>query len=193
MPDKWESLDLGGGNLELINLEHPEINQRVIAEMDAGIDVYYDRRWKATEEFGRLLYVRPELVSGKSVLILGAGAGLETVVIGKLCDRLYINDLAPVSLEICQEQLDRNGITCAGSLCGRYEELDLPEVDLIVGCFIIYEKETRQAMESLIEEIDVPILLVNEELPAFQRLMKSISREFERIGIDEGPTVVLLL
>jgi hypothetical protein len=125
-------------------------------------------------------------------LILGAGASLETVIIGALCDRLYINDLAPVSLKICQEQLNRNGIACAGTLCGRYEKLALPEMDLIVGCFIIYEKETRLAMETLLEQTDVPILLVNEELAAFQRLVKSTSREVERIMIDEGPTMVLL-
>ena len=176
----------------MINLEHPEIHQRVIAEIDVGVDVYYDRRWKATEVFGRLLYTRPELVSGKSVLIIGAGAGLETVVIGKLCDQLYINDLAPVSLEICQEQLDRNSIACTGSLCGRYEELDLPDVDLIVGCFVVYEKETCQTMETLLGKTDVPILLVNEELAAFQKLLKSTSREVERIGIDKGPSVVML-
>ena len=125
-------------------------------------------------------------------MILGAGASLETVIIGALCDRLYINDLAPVSLKICEEQPNRNGIACAGTLCGRYEKLALPEMDLIVGCFIIYEKETRLAMETLLEQTNVPILLVNEELAAFQRLVKSTSREVERITIDEGPTMVLL-
>ena len=46
-------------------------------EIDAGIDVYYDRRWKATERFARLLYEQPSLVSDKRILILGAGAGVE--------------------------------------------------------------------------------------------------------------------
>jgi predicted nicotinamide N-methyase len=75
--ERWHKLDLGCAELNLLNLEHPDIHQRVIAEIDEGVDVYYDERWKATEHFGRLLYSRRDLVEGKSVLILGAGVGLE--------------------------------------------------------------------------------------------------------------------
>jgi predicted nicotinamide N-methyase len=183
---------LDGEDLDLLNLEHPDIHRRVIAEIAAGVDVYYDERWKATEHFGRLLYSRRDLVEGKTVLILGAGVGLETLVIGKLCKKLYINDLAPVSLELCEEQLNKNGIVDYVTLPGRYEEIEIPDVDLIVGCFVVYEKETREAMASLMSRTTTPLLLVNEELDAFQDLMRKTDREVERIWIDEGPTVVLL-
>jgi predicted nicotinamide N-methyase len=121
--ERWHTLDLGGAELCLLDLEHSDIHQRVIAEIDTGVDVYYDERWRATEQFGRLLYSRPDLVEGKSVLILGAGVGLETVVIGKLREKLYVNDLALVSLELCKEQLNQNNIWNYETLPGRLKRL----------------------------------------------------------------------
>lgn len=188
----WYSQDIGGTTIQLFNLDHPDIHTRVIAEIDAGIDVYYDSRWEATEQFGRLLLSRQDLVREKSVLIAGAGVGLETVIIGKLCRKLYINDLAPVSIELCLEQLQQNGINDVTPLPGRFEEIDLPEVDVIVACFVVYETETREAMSRLLERTATPVLLVNEELDAFRSLMKSTDREVERIGDGDGPTVVML-
>jgi hypothetical protein len=37
-----------------------------------------------------------------------------------------------------------------------------------------------------------PMLFVNEELDALKALMSTTDREVERLGIDDGPTVVLL-
>jgi predicted nicotinamide N-methyase len=190
--DLWYELEIADELIQLMNLEHPEVHRRVIAEIDAGIDVYYDSRWKATEQFGRLLFDQPELVAGRSILIVGAGVGLETVIIGKLCRKLYLNDLAPVSLELCIEQLERNGLTDVSVLPGRFEAVDLPDVDLIVGCFVIYERETREAMETLLGQTEVPVLLVNEELDAFRSLMQSTRRAVERIDTDNGSSVVIL-
>ena len=192
MPDLWYKRNLGGSDLALINIEHPSIHRRVMAEIDAGIDVYYDRRWEATERFGELLHRDPALVAGKRVLILGAGAGLEAIVIGKLCSKLYVNDLAPVSLELCAEQLDKNGIKNYETLPGCYETLDIPNVDLIVGCFIIYNRETRQAMAQVLDNATAPILLVNEELDVFRALIRQTDRRADYIEIDDGPTVVTL-
>ena len=188
---RWHTINLGGDDLKLLNLEHPDIHNRVIAEIEAGVDVYYDRRWEATEQFGRLLYARSEIVAGKSVLILGAGVGLEAIVIGGFCEKLWINDLAPVSIELCSEQLEENDITGYGVLPGHYETLHLPDVDLIVGCFLVYDRKTRGAMSQLLRDTDTPILLVNEELDAFRSLMRTPPRKIDRIGINDGPTVVI--
>ena len=62
-------------------------------------------------------------MEGKSVLILGAGVGLETVIIGKLREKLYVNDLALVSLELCKEQLNQNNIWNYETLPGRLKRL----------------------------------------------------------------------
>ena len=190
--DLWHEIDLGQKQIKVLNLEHPDVESRVVAEIDAGVDVYYDNRWEATESFGRLLYDRPELVAGKSVLIVGAGVGLETVVIGSLCSQLYINDLAPVSIELCLEQLAKNGITNVTAVPGKCQEIAMPPVDLIVGCFVVYERETRRAISELLTRTPLPALLVNEELDAFRELIRSTDRTVDRIPIEDGPTVVLL-
>jgi len=190
--DRWHTVKLEGHSVQLLNLDHPSVREPVIGDIDVGIDVYDDSRWKATKQFGRLLYDQPEWVAGKSVLVVGAGVGLETVVVGSLCERLYINDLSPVSLRLCLEQLDRIHIARDGVLEGRYEEVTLPNIDLVVGCFVVYEREARSAMEALLAKTDVPVLLVNEKLDAFQGLMGETDREVERMGMEDGPTVVVL-
>ena len=110
-PRLWSTYTLAGHRFQLLNLDHPEIASRVLGDLDAGIAVYYDNRWDLTTRFCRFLLAHPAWVAGRSVLVLGAGIGLETLVIGRLCTTLYVNDRAPGALELCAQQLRQNGIT----------------------------------------------------------------------------------
>src|SRR4029453_17878242 len=134
-PHRWHTIDIAGQDFQVLNLDHPELAARVMHDMDAGIEVYYDQRWKCTTRLCHVLLENPAWVAGRAVLVLGAGVGLETVVIGRLCRTLYINHLTPASLALCAEQLRQNGVTGFVCLPGRYESLSLPAVDLIVASF----------------------------------------------------------
>ena len=123
-----------------------------MAEMEAGVDVYYDRRWGATAILTNWLGEHRELFEGKKVLALGVGVGEESLLLGKYGKHIWLNDLAPVSLELCAEQMEENGLSNFTSLVGRYEQLDLPQVDLVVGGFLIYNEETCAAMEAFLKE-----------------------------------------
>jgi predicted nicotinamide N-methyase len=147
-----------------------------MGDMDAGIDVYYDRRWQTAMRLGQFLLNHPEWVAGRSVLVLGAGVGLETVVIGRVCDKLYLNDLAPGALALCAEQLRHNGMTDFVCLPGRYETLELPPVELIVGSFLVYNQDTLIAMRQFLARPTPPLLLVNDNMPALQKLLRTTSR-----------------
>lgn len=177
MNSRWTQQHLGGELFQLLDLKHPEVERRIIDDMSAGTAVFYDRRWKLTTKLNDWLADHRELIRGKRVLVLGAGIGSETVVLGKYASHLWINDLSLVALELCGEQLQHNGITNFTPLPGRYETLDLPAVDLIVACFLVYNTETLAAMKKFLAKQAASFLLVNELLPDFQTFLKSAPHE----------------
>lgn len=175
-PSLWNSVRIAGHGFELLNLDHPEVARRVLDDIEAGVTVYYDQRWAATERLCHFLLDEPAWLAGRQVLVLGAGVGLETVVIGRLCAKLYVNDLAPGALELCARQLRRNDVRGFACLPGRYETLPLPGVDLIVGCFLVYNRDTRSAMQHLLRHCTPPVLLLNDNFPAFRTLVRHAPR-----------------
>lgn len=167
----FESSTIGSETFALMNLNHPRVEKDIMAEMSTGIDVYYDRRWDATAILTDWLAKNIDLFRDKRVLILGAGIGAETLILGRHASQIWINDLSPTSLALCQEQLEENGITTAISLPGRYEELDLPETDLVVASFLVYNNDTYRAMSSFMDDHQGDLILVNERLAPFPKLL----------------------
>ena len=166
---------------QLLNLDHPDIAARVLGDIDAGIAVYYDSRWDLTTRFCHFLLAHPAWVAGRSVLVLGAGVGLETLVIARLCTTLYLNDRAPGALDLCAQQLRQNGITDFTCLCGSYETLDLPPVDLLVGCYLVYNRDTAAAMRQLLARPTPPVLLGNGNLLSWQSLLRETKRPYRAL------------
>lgn len=181
----WKKTEFGGRLFYLLDLDHPEIEKKIIGEIESGIDVYYDRRWELTQGFCEFLFEIPELFINRDILIAGAGIGAESVVIGSMARKLYINDLAPVALDYCAMQLDKNGITDFEMLPGRYESIPIPDVDLTVGCFCVYNKESRLGMQSFFEKSRSPLLLVNDPLSDFKKLLKDMEAEGKPLVSDE--------
>ena len=188
---KWMSKQVGGEEFQLLNLEHSSVDARVMEEMEAGVDVYYDRRWGATAVLTDWLGEHREVFEGKKVLALGVGVGEESLLLGKLGEHIWLNDLAPVSLELCGEQMEENGLSNFTVLVGRYEQLDLPKVDLVIGGFLIYNEETCAAMEAFLKGHKGQVILVNERLAPFPEFLKR--HEHEIIFDDESGAVGVLL
>jgi len=69
--------------------------------MDAGVDVYYDRRWEVTSILTDWLEKNHSQYEGKRVLVLGAGVGAETLVLGRLAEKVYLNDLMAIRITKC--------------------------------------------------------------------------------------------
>jgi predicted nicotinamide N-methyase len=175
-PSLWRTVTVAAHHFRLLNLDHPRITARIMDDIDAGVEVYYDRRWRVTAHFCRFLLANPSWVSKRSVLIIGAGLGLESLVIGQLCKTLYINDLSPAAMELCGCQLRHNGITDFICLPGRYESLQLPPVDLVAGCFLVYNRETAAAMRQFLDRCAVPVLLMNDTMPDLHALLRETPR-----------------
>lgn len=139
----------------------------MVGEIESGVDVYYDRRWSLTRRFCRFLVERPELLEGRHVFVAGAGVGMESVVAGRIAREVTVNDLAPVALQLCVEQLERNGVEDPRVEPGPFQEADLGGVDLVMACFVVYDRATREATGSLLERTGrrgIPVLLANQDL-----------------------------
>ena len=173
----WTKLTVNKKEFKLLDLDHPQIEKDILQEIKSGVEVYYDRRWELTQEFCGFVYEMPELFQNKNILIVGAGIGAETVVIGSMVKKLYINDIAPVALDYCARQLRENDITDIETIPGSYESIDITDIDLAVACFCVYNSATMRAMKSFIEKSENPVLIVNDPLPSFVRLMKSVERK----------------
>lgn len=163
----FQTVDLGKRTYQALDLDHPEIVREVTRDMDDGVAVYYDRRWGLTERFCRFLLDRPELVEGRTVLVAGAGVGLEAVVIGSLAGRIIVNDLAPASLTLAARQLEENGVRDFSVDLGLFQDVALDGVDLVIACFVVYNEETRDAMAQLLRRAakrGAPVILANEDV-----------------------------
>jgi predicted nicotinamide N-methyase len=174
---KSESTKIGDTEDFLLDLYQRSVERRVMEDMDAGVDVYYDRRWEVTGFMAEWLEANRDIYEGKRVLILGAGVGVETVVLGKSASKLYINDLSPTALELCSEQLLKNEVLGFETLLGKYEDIDLPEVDLIVASFLVYNTETLGAMRVFMKENDCAFILMNGNLPEFMTCLSELNHE----------------
>lgn len=181
----WTTHTFNNEKFKLLDLDHPQIEKDILQEIKSGVDVYYDRRWELTQEFCGFLYEMPELFVNKNILCVGVGIGAETVVIGSMAKKLYINDLAPVALDYCAKQLRKNKITNFDTIPGSYGSMDIPDVDLSVACFCVYTTETMKAMKSFIESSPCPVLIVNETLSNFVRLLKAVERKRKPLISEE--------
>lgn len=186
----WKKTAIGEDEFALMNLDHPTVEARVIAEMESGVDVYYDRRWGATAILTEWMSQHLPYFQGKRVLALGAGVGSETLILGKYAEHIWINDLAPAALELCAEQMEKNGLNNFTNLLGRYEDLELPQVDLVVGGFLIYNDDTLAAMETFLASHAGEVILVNERLAPFPKFLKD--HDHEIIFDIDGAVGVLL-
>ncbi len=186
-PKNYKNHKVGGETFALLDLDCRDVEVRVLEEMDAGVQVYYDRRWGATGIFSEWALAKENRgkFEGKNILALGAGIGLETLVFAKLGAHVWLNDLAPVALEMCVEQLEANGLTNYTVLLGKCEEVPLPKtLDLAVGCFFIYNKTTAAAMSGFLERFPKEVILVNENLDPFPKWLAEQEREVVSVFED---------
>jgi predicted nicotinamide N-methyase len=188
----WVTTKIDAYTFHLLNLDHPDLDKKILGEIKSGISVYYDRRWEATEVFSRFLIDHQAWIKDRKVLVLGAGIGVETLVIGRLCSKMYINDLAPIALSLCSQQLKKNHINNYDIFQGRYETLNFPPADIIVGSYLIYNRETLKAMQRLLDINLNPVILMNEPLPSFKKFIQTTKRKVTYL-LDESRFICILV
>lgn len=177
----WINKCIGDRLFDLLNLDHPDIQKIILSDIKADVDVYYDERWNLTESFSRFILENPEWVKNKTVMVLGAGIGMETLIIGSLAHKIYLNDLSMIALNLCTRQLTKNGVHNYEVIHGHYECLEMPEVDIIIGCFLVYNSEGYKSMKQLVKNTHHPVLLMNEPMDAFIKLLRKADRKSDTL------------
>jgi predicted RNA methylase len=124
-------------------------------------------------------------------MVLGAGIGIETLIIGRLAHKIYLNDLSLTALNLCTRQLIKNGVHNYEVIHGRYESLEMPEVDIIIGCFLVYNSEGYNSMKQFVENTHYPVLLINEHMAAFIKLIRKADRKSNTLLSEDECLCVL--
>ncbi len=186
---------LGGGReFRVLNLEHPDLERVVMDEMGAGVEVYYDRRWRCGLGLTRWVLENPDWAVGKRVLVLGAGLGVEAAALAALpAAEVWVNDLSPVAVSLCCAQVLANVPGAAvRKVCGYFEELGFGDgwefgmPDCAVASFVVYSPETRRAMGKFLDRNrGMRVLLANEAMPDFGKLMAEVGRSYEVVWREE--------
>lgn len=188
----WRPYRIGEREVEVLDLEHPAVAAKIIPDIEAGTKVYYDRRWRVSEHFAELLERESARVAGRTVLVLGCGVGLEALAVAPYANEILLNDLSATAVELSRSQLQRNGHSAVEDLVGRFEEIALPDFDLAIGSFLVYDNETRDAMLAFLSLYSSkPVLLANDAMGAFEDVVANSSRRIRRLsGLDERPIIV---
>lgn len=181
---------LGSRDVEVLDLEHPEVAKRIIPDIEAGTKVYYDRRWRVSERLAEHLDEHPDQVRDRRVLVLGCGVGLEALAAAPYARGVVLNDLSATAVGLSMLQLERNGVDAVETVVGRYEDVRLPPVDVCIGSFLVYDPQTLDAMVALMERLPVPVLLANDPMDAFDDLLHACGRKIRRLTpLDDTPIV----
>ena len=188
--DRWRRAHIGARAVHVLDPAHPEVAARIIADIEGGTKVYYDRRWRVSAELAAFLDARPGLVRGSTVLVLGCGIGLEALAAAPHAERVILNDLSGTAVDLSREQLDRNGASNHDGLVGRFEEVPLPPIDLAIGSFVVYDGDSRDAMVSFMARTDRPVLLANDAMDAFDDLLHDAGRRIRRLSRSAARPIV---
>ena len=161
-----------------------------MADIESGTKVYYDRRWRATVDFAEHLERQAEPLEGKIILVLGCGVGLEALAAAPYAAHLILNDLSATAVALSREQLDRNGFHRHEGLIGRFESVQLPEFDLAIGSFLVYDAASHDAMLGFMGRTRRPVLLANDPMEAFDDVVHAAGRRIRRVSpMDARPIV----
>lgn len=103
--------------------------------------------WAGGQALGRWILDTPDLVAGKSVLAIGAGAGLEAIAAARAgARRAVVNDLDPAALVAAQMNAALNGVavqSAQGDLLTpeRLVPDGAPAADVILAGDVFYTRE----------------------------------------------------
>ena len=101
---------------------------------------YFGILWPAAEGLAHYLSDHPELVKGKSVLELGCGLGLPSLVASHLGGNVLATDYHPDVEEYFLRNCRHSSVTCSYQRLNWREE-SLDKFDVVIGSDVLYESK----------------------------------------------------
>jgi len=116
---------------------------------------YWAFAWAGGQALARYVLDHPDLVSGKSVIDLGAGSGLAAIAAAKAGARSVLAiDIDPLAHAAIELNASTNGVTIGVSSQNVFEE-PLPDTDVLLVGDLFYERDLAQRVLELIETADL--------------------------------------
>ena len=114
---------------------------------------YWAELWPSALGLARFLVDQPELIRRKSVLELGVGLGLTSIVLHKLNPKkLLLTDYEADALKICKENFQLNGLLEPETKLLDWRHPDLNErFDCIVASDVLYEERFFEPLMNMFE------------------------------------------
>lgn len=114
---------------------------------------YFGILWPASEALGIYLAEHPELIKGKTVLELGCGLGLPSLVATHLGGDVLATDFHPDVEEYFQRNCRHSSLKCKYQrLNWREEKSEIGQFDVVIGSDVLYEaKHAREVARGLIK------------------------------------------
>jgi predicted nicotinamide N-methyase len=119
--------------------------------------------WHVTWPTGVLLAqylaapARQRTVTGKQVLVIGCGAGLEAVILAKLGAVVSVLDHIPAALELVQQNCLRNQLAplTTHMCCWRdvHALRRLPQYEMVIGSDILYDVTAARGVHRLLRHV----------------------------------------
>lgn len=165
----------------------------------AGAAPYWARVWPAAQVLCRFLAADPALYRNRTVLEIGAGLGLPSLLCATEAAAVWCTDLSPQMQPFVQAAAAANGFTHVQ--VGRFDwnqDTDYPGADLVLMADLGYDPRSLQGLLRCVnhyrEQGSQLLVAVPERLAsrAFAATLQPMARAQYRDGITEAGTETLV-
>lgn len=152
-PEQWpleeQTVQAGPVSVRLQTVKDFDALLSYYAEHHSGnLDMipYYASLWPAARGLADFIAERYTDLSGKTVVELGCGLGLPSILAAKLGAKTIATDFHPHNREFLQRNADLNGVEIEYRTLDWSAPPDNLKADLIIGSDLIYESRTIDAL-----------------------------------------------
>ena len=168
---------------------------------DAGTGAapYWARVWPAAQVLCRFLAADPALYRNRTVLEIGAGLGLPSLLCATESQRVWCTDLSPAMQDYVRASAAVNGFTQVQVGCVDWnQDTDYPGADLVLMADLGYDPRSLEGLLRCVnhyrEQGSQLLIAVPERLAsrAFATALQPMARAQYRDGITEAGTETLV-
>ncbi|WP_336517217.1 class I SAM-dependent methyltransferase [Pollutibacter soli] len=111
---------------------------------------FWARIWPAAKALGIYLVENFQVIDNKSVLEVGGGLGIPSIVASGFASEVICTDLYPEGLWICKKNAELNGIGNVSIRVFDWNIDEMPDTDVIIGSDISYDPSQYKRLEKLL-------------------------------------------
>lgn len=143
------AIEIAGMELELLLPDLEKVRKNYFSMKQSAFP-FWAMLWPSAKALGAFIVDNKELLKNKTVLEIGAGLGLPSLVAAKFAREVICTDLFPEGLIIAKKNAELNGIQHLHTRVFDWNSEDVPDAELIIGSDISYDPLQFQQLEKQI-------------------------------------------